>query len=628
MGIAIALSTTAAPCKAQVAFDGGSDVVELDEDAAADREWLRDHPVDISNDPLAALESAPGVPAGFARRAEEARALLPFRRVEDLLRVPGIDADAIDRLRPFVTVPLPSPRTQGRIVFEASGGGASHGVRLSERAEFARGPHLRFGGVLERDARERALDDFSSGWIEGRRGRLRLVGGALDVDWARGLALSTARAPTDAIGSLQRAFRASRGITAHRGAAEEGHFRGIAVDAQRGRLRVAAVAADTRRDARVNRDGFVTSLAEGGLHRSVSEAATRDRLRDRMIAFRGECEGPGAARLGATWRANRFDPPIAPRQGSALPHDSLESVAGLDLSIPIGVARVTGEVASRRGSGAARIAGIIVPTRMFELSAMARRYDPSFRILGTSPPGASGRTSNETGFAVGVSGRIRGWKLAAVHDRWRQMAGASTTDAPERGTRTRVQAEAGRSGRRITATVGYTSRGTSTTSGSSSGGIDEGDDGRARTTLRLQGELSLPRGARAVLVASGARIVDSDATSTDGRERSVADGGYVQGRMSAPFFWGIRSTAALSRFAGATASSVPRIAETLLPGRTLFVPLASGAQTAGSRVSLAAERRVSPSLRVALGASWQVPRAAPSKVDAAFALHVGRARLP
>jgi hypothetical protein len=625
LAIACGLSILGARCEAQISATADWEGADLDEDVAADLEWLRDHPVDIASDPLAGLESVPGVPPGFAARAEQARAVLPFRRVEDLLRVRGVDAQLLARVRPFVSAPLPTPRTRGRVVFEASGGGASRGLRLAERAEFARGPGLRFGGALERDAREAALDDFSSAWIEAVRGGVRVIGGALDVDWGRGLALSSARAPTDVIGALDRALRAARGVTAHRGVAEEGHFRGVALEAGRGRLRLAAVVSDTRRDARVNRAGLVTSLVEGGLHRSASEAAARDRLRDRMIALRSEWGRPNAVRLGATWRANRFDPSLGPREGSALPSGSHETVAGIDFTIPIGRARIVSEMAFRNAGGSARLAGFALPVRALELTAMARRYEPGFRALHTTPPGASGRSSNERGLAVGARGRLRGWMLSAVHDRWGEITARSTGAPREWGTRTRLSAETGRAGRRIVAILGRTSRGAEEAAESAVDG-DDGDSGRERTTLRLQGELPLPRGARAVVVASGVALADGAASSSDSRASTY--GGYLQTRVAAPSLAGMRATAALTRFSGETASTVPRMAETLLPGRTLFVPLASGTSTAGSRASLALDKRVRPSLRFAIAASWHIPRGTPSRFDAGVAVELGRSRLP
>ncbi len=159
----VALIATAIVCggAVRVAAQTDADAVvdaQADEELAAEIEWLVDHPVNLGNDPLGALESVPGVPAGFAARAENARALLPFRRVEDLLRVPGADAQLIARIHPYVVAPGAAPRTRGRLSFESSFGALPRGERLIERSEFARGG-VRFGGVLERDPRERWLAD-------------------------------------------------------------------------------------------------------------------------------------------------------------------------------------------------------------------------------------------------------------------------------------------------------------------------------------------------------------------------------------------------------------------------------------------------------------------------------------
>lgn len=64
--------------------------------------------IDVNTATEAELELLPGIgPAMAARITEDRRTRGPFRRVEDLDRVPGIGARTVARLRPLVRVSSP-----------------------------------------------------------------------------------------------------------------------------------------------------------------------------------------------------------------------------------------------------------------------------------------------------------------------------------------------------------------------------------------------------------------------------------------------------------------------------------------------------------------------------------------
>jgi len=555
----------------------------------------------------------PGVPVGFAARAEIARAILPFRRVEDLLRVPGADAQLIARVRPFVVAPAAAPRTRGRLSFESSFGALPRGERVVQRAEFARGG-VRFGGALERDPRERGLADYRSAWLDARCGRVRALAGAFDADWARGLVLSTSRAATGASPSIDRALRAGRGLTAHRGVGEEGHFRGVALTAGASRWELSAFVSRTRRDARVNGDGAVTSLVEGGLHRTGSEIAVRDRLDDATAAARAELRARGGARAGVSFRATALDPPLAPRAGSALPRGRRDVAGGADFAAPLGPFFVAGEWAALRGGGMARLGGAEWRSRAGALAIAARRYDAGFRTLHTAPPGARHRPANEAGATWRARSRLAGAALEAVHDRWRDAAPAREGAPIEHGRETRLALEAGRGSRRFVVVASRKVRFEDVADGRA--GLDASD----RLALRVQIENRFGGAASAAFTASGVSLRSSGGDSRRG--------GYLHARVRTPVLAGFRPTIGFTQFSGDAGSVVPRLPESLLPGSVRFASLASASRLSGSRASLVVERVLAREARLSFAAVVHAPRGAAAVAEGAVALRIGPARIP
>lgn len=64
-------------------------------------------PLDLNCARAATLESLPGIGPARARAIVEARGIRPFRRVEDLTRVPGIGPKTLARLRSTLSVRHP-----------------------------------------------------------------------------------------------------------------------------------------------------------------------------------------------------------------------------------------------------------------------------------------------------------------------------------------------------------------------------------------------------------------------------------------------------------------------------------------------------------------------------------------
>ena len=71
-------------------------------------------PLDLNRASAEALEALPGIGPQRAAAVRAAREQARFRRVSDLVLVPGIGPVTLDRVRPFVQVAEEAPRSRGK----------------------------------------------------------------------------------------------------------------------------------------------------------------------------------------------------------------------------------------------------------------------------------------------------------------------------------------------------------------------------------------------------------------------------------------------------------------------------------------------------------------------------------
>lgn len=565
---------------------------------------LRDDPIDLLADPLALLEEVPGAPPDFARRAEAARARRPFHRLEDLLVVPGVDGEFLARIGPLVRSPEPAARWRGRIVVRATAGSLAGGERASETFAFRRAQDLEVGGAVERDAGEPSWSDSRTLWLDARRGRAHLVLGDLDVDWGRGLGLSTASPPWGLEGRARRALGRGRGIAPHRGTGEERHLRGGAVSWRSGVIHLEALASSTRLDARVGRDGRVTSLAGTGLHRSAAERSTRDRLRERLAAVRGGVTLPGGAAIAALLRASAYDPALAPRTSTSLPTGSHDRIASIDLFLPLGPARIAGEAAARDGGGAARLLGVDAGSSRARVGLLARRLDATFRLLHAASPARLDRTSNEEGVLLWAEASRRGFRVSLARDRWREMAGRTPGAAAERGEELALSARLAREGTGVEARLSHRVQ------------REGSGDADRRDAVLVTLDRPLGAGIAARLSAS--------AIAQEGGPRGPEKGGAVRSVVTLTPGAGLRLAVSVTRYAGDSGAVLPRAAEAILPGVVRLASLGAGNDPSGWRTLVAARRSFGPAVRLATGIALHAPRGGPVRSDVSVSFELGR----
>ncbi len=312
--------------------------------------------LDPNDAPLPLLAALPSVGRIGAARIGEARAERRFTGEGEVALLLAADPLVV---REQLSVGGPDAlRLSGRARAEKS----RAGLRVLETVE-GRLHAFSFAALAESDPGERRADDFVawSAAFDPRGGAFRLLAGDIAVRLGSGLLVGTSEPfgqPAD-FGSAP----ATR-LAPYRSRAESAAHRGVAASLARGRSRFHLLLTSSKRDARVDADGRVSSIDDSGLHRTPSEEARRDRLREEIAAVRWEGTF-GGLRAGWTAAGARFDPPLgggdADRKPKAFRGRRL-AAGSVDLSFRVRSTRLEGELAHSSTGGSA---GLLRAQRSF-----------------------------------------------------------------------------------------------------------------------------------------------------------------------------------------------------------------------------------------------------------------------
>ena len=266
-------------------------------------------------------------------------------------------------------------------------------------------------------------------------GRLQsLVVGDFAVEFGQGVTLWRGIAfgkGRDPVGAL---LRSGRGVTPYASTEENRFFRGLAATVRvTPSLSVTGFASRRRVDASLGAPSPeagsagirpAVSLSSTGLHRTDSEIARKDALRERVIGGAAEAEWT-RLRIGAAAYHSRFGRPVA--RGSQ-PYERFDfagdraTMASIYASAYVGNAVLSGEVARAPSGDLGGIVGaaVDVGTRT-EAVVVGRMYPRSFTSRhGYAFGERNGATQNEMGLYTGLRLQVADdWTVAAYADTYR-----------------------------------------------------------------------------------------------------------------------------------------------------------------------------------------------------------------
>ncbi|HNR67359.1 MAG TPA: hypothetical protein PKN04_05205 [bacterium] len=310
---------------------------------------------------------------------------------------------------------------------------AGNPAALVNRLTLNKWPVWRAALLIEKDAGERSIADFSCGYLQLRRSSCTLTLGHYLVESGQGLfSWGPYRLP---LGSAlaEGLYSSGRGIVPFAGSSETAGLRGMAVSLAHQGWQGHFYCSNRLLDATLS-EGIATSLAQSGLHRSESEIKKRRVLRQK-VAGMGHHLQTGPLGIGFYALTAAYSVPI----GTDLADDHVTLFGGT-IDWQKSGWHVFSEVVCRRLSSAAWTAGIIRSCGTGHLIWLIRDYPDDFSNPFGNAIFSRRNLNNEKGNYLGWHWRpCPGILLTVYGDCYRIPAPSSLGPMPFSGTKTGCQ---------------------------------------------------------------------------------------------------------------------------------------------------------------------------------------------
>jgi len=350
----------------------------------------------------------------------------PLESTEEILNVPGMSPELYAAIQPYIAVqPVPQPvqldaqavtrlyrrfpqsRGYSDGVYQGDPWGAGTALSCS------RG-NLSLGGVVQKDAGEPLWNDHQVFFLRADNlfgGQSRLVVDAYRLSFGQGLVISNGfRLSSSTADPMAILPRRALGVREFHSTNETSYFQGAAYEQWFRNLSAAIFVSRAYRDAALDDSGNVSTIQTSGLHRTPSEDANRNQLREDLWGGHLGCD-LSIASFGVTGYHSAYYPSIG-AQDSVTRHFDLEgdgnSVLGVHADCQVGNVGVGGEIAWSDPGGKAFLVEGRFDIATAQTSCIYRRYDPDFHNLHTLALTEWGEAAQNE----------EGWLLAAKLPLW------------------------------------------------------------------------------------------------------------------------------------------------------------------------------------------------------------------
>jgi len=428
--------------------------------------WLQEHPFDLNKVSKEELETIPGITPADAEAVVEFRGR--FRKLRSVSQLAALGDDGEEVLRklgPYVfvrdvqTVDDGQTRTlislksrlvrdlQPRAGFQ-NGSFIGPSMKTYNRFSVSGLDHVEGGALFEKDAGERYLDGFVSGYIAAREIAFvsQVIVGDYIVEAGQGLVFwrsSSFGKGSDAIGATK---RAGLGPQPYRSSDEFGFFRGITVTtgfhSMLGDVQLSGMISRRTLSASIDTNQTVTSFYTAGLFRTSSELNRRDAVPERLIGGRLRLKPSDAVVIGSSFYRSTFDKPVSGDNSLVAPARNAH-VVGVDADVRLDRLTLFGEAArSHRGALAAFGGALLNVSKRLVVAASYRDYSPRFDNLHAGGFGDGSGTTNERGYYLGAEVRPFSWaRLAGYLDLFEHPWRTFSNPLPTSGRDLLVQAD-------------------------------------------------------------------------------------------------------------------------------------------------------------------------------------------
>jgi hypothetical protein len=432
---------------------------------------LEEDPLDISHATAAELQQIPGVSAQVAYRIVSYRDRHAVEGIRDLNNVPGIEPEVVDALEPYVTFSNNSPRSQlqstislrTRIVRKLSQPSSFDGIqypgppekvynriagrsnlsqaphRLKEGANILNGASVSFGLLTSKDPGEKNYADLLRGqlMVNVPGCFTRLVLGDYLVDGGQGLVFWRSTGFSKGGEATSGVARNGAGVWPSLSTGQSTTFRGIGLNIQPRGVGFHLFYSDKSLDATSDSGGTITHISSDDLHRTETELAKKDRLREKTLGGRVTVDLGKGMKLGMSCFNSRFDQIVA-ISGPFGFHGKIATALGVDGLYTDGSVSAFVEISQDHTKAQAAVVGFSGFLRPdLSIAFLFRSYSRSYNNFHSSGFSESGDgCKNESGIYVGLTCHPTPWlRIAAFVDQfsfpWRTFGSLMTSQGHE-----------------------------------------------------------------------------------------------------------------------------------------------------------------------------------------------------
>jgi hypothetical protein len=279
------------------------------------------------------------------------------------------------------------------------------------------------GGILlEKDAGEKKINDFSTGFVQLKNvfNTITVLLGDYSVEAGEGLSLWRGFGIGKSSDVFTPAQRNAHGIVPHLSSDEVNFFRGGAMQMKFSSFDIALFYSQRKRDANFSNGNDSATLYDAGYFRTENEVKKRAQLSETAIGGIASYHFAEKFSMGGSWYRSKFQRTLLESEGKIFTGKTL-SLASLFFDGKFSFGKLFGEIAHQQNNASvSALAGAeFFPARNFRFLVVGRKYAPNFFSLHGFAFGERSTTRNEQGVYFGfVLRAIKRTTLSLYYDQF------------------------------------------------------------------------------------------------------------------------------------------------------------------------------------------------------------------
>jgi hypothetical protein len=287
-------------------------------------------------------------------------------------------------------------------------------LKSYQRIKFSPGNHFSGGVLMEKDAGEKRLNDFTTGnlMISNIGPVSKSILGDYFIEAGQGLALWRSYDIAKGADVILPVRRNGTGLNPYLSSGESGFFRGVATELKFGRFSSTVFYSNVNRCGSLDTSDNLKSFYDVGYFRTEGEMQKKNAITENLLGAQCVYGLSNFNSIGATFYTTRYSRKLLFRDGQKFSGDRF-SIASLDYSFAWQRLSLFGEVAGSNKVIAGNSGIVLTPSDEIGIILSARYYP--YRFISIHGLGFGEQTSNEQGFYFGVHLKLIDWMAVASY---------------------------------------------------------------------------------------------------------------------------------------------------------------------------------------------------------------------